>query len=302
MAFQPPTRPHSANPHITLNSSIFRPSSAASNRTKASIPSPTRKTTGQSHEWEDAWDSGSDHDDDQPSRSEVAPIPISNGNGHGHQRQTSGSSVVAASWASGSYQHISHRPTLATSKTYTEGATPPPPGTASPTTMGEASGSKLPPGGAWELVDPVVEDAEDMPPIKAGKEAIREDANEILRGMSKHEAQLTLDPLQLLSSLHISSSAPSTPTTNITNPSSIFPFLPSASPSASTFSIASYPEAGSTTPKSMSRKEGIHRQRSVRTERRREKFAKVLRGRDEDGNGVDLGALLRSKLTDSQES
>jgi hypothetical protein len=53
--------------------------------------------------------------------------------------------------------------------------------------MGEASGSKLPPGGAWELVDPVVEDAEDMPPIKAGKEAIREDANEILRGMSKHK-------------------------------------------------------------------------------------------------------------------
>ena len=37
----------------------------------------------------------------------------------------------------------------------------------------------------------------------------------------------------------------------------------------------------------MGRKEGINRQRSVRTERRREKFAKVLRGREEDG--VDLG-------------
>jgi len=50
-------------------------------------------------------------------------------------------------------------------------------------------------------------------------------------------------------------------------------------------------EAGSTTPKSLGRKEGINRQRSVRTERRREKFAKVLRGRDEDGGGVDLGRL-----------
>jgi hypothetical protein len=48
-------------------------------------------------------------------------------------------------------------------------------------------------------------------------------------------------------------------------------------------------EAGASTPKSIGRKEGISRQRSVRTERRREKFAKVLRGRDEDGNGVDLG-------------
>jgi hypothetical protein len=39
----------------------------------------------------------------------------------------------------------------------------------------------------------------------------------------------------------------------------------------------------------LGRKEGINRQRSVRTERRRERFAKVLRGRDEDGGGVDLG-------------
>jgi len=30
----------------------------------------------------------------------------------------------------------------------------------------------------------------------------------------------------------------------------------------------------------------------VRTERRREKFAKVLRGREEDGSGVDLGQSL----------
>lgn len=182
MAFQPPTRPHSANPHITLNSSIFRPSSAASNRSKVSIPSPTRRITRQSHEWEDAWDSGSDHDEDQ-SGGKIGVAPIAIGNGTGHQRQASGSSIVAGSWASGSYQHITHRPVLASSKTYTEGAVPPPPGTSSPSTA-EASGSRLPPGGAWELVDSVVEEPEDMPPIKAGKEAIREDANEILRGIS----------------------------------------------------------------------------------------------------------------------
>jgi hypothetical protein len=93
---------------------------------------------------------------------------------------------VSASWASGSYQHVSHRPALNTSKTYTEGAAPPPLGTGSPTTAtghGESSGSKLPPGGAWELVDPVVEEVEVVPPIRAGKEAIREDVDAILRGM-----------------------------------------------------------------------------------------------------------------------
>jgi hypothetical protein len=49
---------------------------------------------------------------------------------------------------------------------------------------GEASGSRLPPGGAWELVDPVVEEQEIGLPVRAGKEAIREDANDILRGRS----------------------------------------------------------------------------------------------------------------------
>lgn len=190
MPFQPPTRPHSANPHIILNSSIFpRPSSAASNRTK----SPTKRHLHRgSHEWEDAWDSGSDNEDhDQPTpglRNGAVPIPINgNGTGNGHQRQSSNGSVVAASWASGSYQHISHRPAFNTSKTYTEGAIPPPPGTASlgDADQGKSSVSALPPGGAWELVDPVVEEEYSAPPPKAGKEAIREDADEILRGRLK---------------------------------------------------------------------------------------------------------------------
>jgi hypothetical protein len=96
--------------------------------------------------------------------------------------------VVAASWASGSYQHVSHRPSLATAKTYTEGAIPPAPGTATATGSfgnGESSGSKLPPGGAWELIDPVVEEDQVELPAKVGKEAIREDANDILRGRSR---------------------------------------------------------------------------------------------------------------------
>jgi len=76
---------------------------------------------------------------------------------------------------------------LNTSKTYTEGAAPPPLGTGSPATAtghGESSGSKLPPGGAWELVDPVVEEEEVVQPMRAGKEAIREDMDAILRGMA----------------------------------------------------------------------------------------------------------------------
>ena len=190
MAFQPPTRPHSANPHIILNSSIFpRPSSAASNRTKAPSPTKLHANNRRSHEWEDAWDSGSDHEDDLPTGFKgqgAAPIPI-RPNGNGHQRQTSTGSVVAASWASGSYQHVSHRPAFNTAKTYTEGAVPPTPGTGSPTTTmvhGESSVSRLPPGGAWELVDPVVEEEEVILPVRAGKEAIREDADAILRGTS----------------------------------------------------------------------------------------------------------------------
>lgn len=307
MAFQPPTRPHSANPHIILNSSIFpRPTSAASNRTKAPSPTKLNSKNRRSHEWDDAWDSGSDHDneDDGPGLKGIGPAPIPiRPNGNGHQRQSSTGSVVAASWASGSYQHISHRPALNTAKTYTEGATPPTPGTASPTTAtgnGESSGSKLPPGGAWELVEPVVEEDE-APPPRAGKEAIREDVDAILRGMYSFTTYYPSiyqysDPLQLLSSLHISNSAPTTPSTGPTNPSSIFPFLASTqvSSSSSSSNLAAPQEAGSTTPKSLGRKEGINRQRSVRTERRREKFAKVLRGRDEDGGGVDLGEPIPS--------
>lgn len=219
MAFQPPTRPHTANPRGVLNASIFhpRPGSAASNRTTASSSSHTTKGQGHArgrsrdreHEWEDAWDSGSDHEDlDRPLSSTSrlngagngngnhgvndpyaptgpAPIPIGGGS-HAHRRQDSGGSAVAASWASGSYQHVSHRPPLSTSKTFTEGAAPPPPGTGLTSEVvpeRTSSGSRLPPGGAWEIVDSVNDESEMRIPIKVGKEAIRENVDDILKGL-----------------------------------------------------------------------------------------------------------------------
>ena len=185
-----------------LNTSIFhpRPGSAASNRTTTSVSSTSKKghdrqkSRDREHEWEDAWDSGSDHEDlDQPSgrtngagRNVPAPIPIRT---QSHHRQDSGGSAIAASWASGSYQHVSQRPPLSASKTYTEGAPPPPPGTAIQSEPMEAdsmsaSGSRLPPGGAWEIIEQVQEEKEAVIPAKVGKEAIRENVDDILKGQS----------------------------------------------------------------------------------------------------------------------
>lgn len=211
MAFQPPTRPHTANPRVVLSSSFFpaRPSSAASNRTKSSVSSTTGKGHGHAHrpsrdhehEWEDAWDSGSDHEDlDHPGRTQSNTGTHGNGyssvaipiRSQSHNRQSSGSDAVAASWASGSYQHVAHRPPLAASKTFTEGTTPPPPGTAtSPKIISTsvASGSRLPPGGAWEMVEPLQEEREIEMPVKVGKEAIRENVDDILKGQPLHRGR-----------------------------------------------------------------------------------------------------------------
>lgn len=167
-----------------------------------------------SHEadWDDAWDSSSDkedhgagNDDEEGHRSSPARgrgVPIPN-----RSRSTEGSSTVAASWASTSFQHVSHpssssppssnlRPALNTSKTYTDGAVPPAPGTTVKFANG-ASGSsngassKLPPGGAWEIVEPselnelhqpTNAEQEEVQGVKVGKEAIREDIDDVLRG------------------------------------------------------------------------------------------------------------------------
>lgn len=106
---------------------------------------------------------------------------------------------ISSSWAS-SFQHVSlnsspSRPALPSSKTYTEGAPPPQPGTSlatstngSPATATRgatgAGASKLPPGGAWEIVESrdCELGEEVVSPPKVGPEAVRSDVDEILRG------------------------------------------------------------------------------------------------------------------------
>ncbi|KAI9635757.1 rab-GTPase-TBC domain-containing protein [Dioszegia hungarica] len=274
MPFQPPTRPHSANPLAALP--------AAPTFSRAA--SPTRET-----DWEDAWDSSSDKEDhDEPGTGNGAPSRRRTGD---DRISSSTSSGVAAStsWSSG-FQHVEPpdsssppvivRPILSSAKTCTEGASLPAPGLVM---AAKAPGAKLPPGGAWELVDgaeaePVVA----IPVEKVGAEAVREDVEDVLRA----------DPLQLLSSLSIS--APPTPTSVL--PPSNFPFLAptSASGSSSSRQTLNPDRNGSSTQtlKAPPRKE-LDRKRSVRTERRRERFAKALKGRAEDGGGVDLAELRR---------
>ena len=175
----PPTRPHSANPHIALNPSVFPASSSSSrltahrNTSHASFNQMPRET-----EWEDAWDSSSDKDETEHfSASHGVPIP--------KKSFKPEPATIAASWASASYQYITapsppHRPVIITSKTYTDGAPPPPPGT---TLNGSTknTGTKLTPGGGWEVVETAeIEEAEE--PVKTGKEAVRDDVENILRG------------------------------------------------------------------------------------------------------------------------
>jgi hypothetical protein len=318
MPLQPPTRPHSAHP---LNPSLFARSNASLTR-----PQPKRgfslSAFGKAREvdWEDAWDSSSDRedggpDDDDGARASpkaspvitsgaTAPIPIKS------TTATTGQ-AVSSSWAS-SFQHVSHpsstsphRPVLPSAKTYTNGAPPPQPGTVLPGTLGSGSDArsggtaKLPPGGAWELVEPDdVTEKVVQEPVRKGKEAVRQDADDVLNGElgSRQDAQSchaeNPDPLQLLQSLDLSSSAPTTPSSS--NPSSMFPFLPSTPADASSSQAPptsgnsnSGGAASSSTLKTP--KVGLGRQRSVRTERRREKFGRVLRGRE--GGSVEQGGL-----------
>ncbi|WVW81810.1 hypothetical protein I302_103807 [Kwoniella bestiolae CBS 10118] len=319
MPFQPPTRPHSANPG--MNPSIF-PRTVSSSQVykhdtkqqKSSSMSSFGRHSASAEEWEDAWDSSSDKEDDLVGvgvgsegmmKSRTVPIP-SNGNGHGRIEE----GPIIGSWASNSYHHVSPpspvksaRPNFQTSKTYTEGAVPPLPGTilsegrynASGPGSGSGSGSrsKLPPGGAWEIVEPseIREQDEDVEiPEKVGREAVKDDVEDILR-----------DPLQLLSNLSLD-----TPQTPSSAEPSAFPFLTPGSSYPQTPSIASSvihsPEqpasysALPTTPRtnvSSLRKEGassLGRQRSVRTERKRGKFVDALRGTNE---AVQLGELRK---------
>lgn len=205
MPLQPPTRPHSANPHAALNTSLFPSTSVSSTRpptNRAASLHVTASYNRLSRDWEDAWDSSSDNDepterlDNKPSGTDSTkngmPIPVKKSAG---MDGNLGGESIAASWASGSYQHISHpsslspnpipRPILTTSKTYAEPTTAPPPGTAfSPINSSEGkTASKLPPGGSWEIVDQAeLRETENAEPVTAGKEAVRGDMENILNG------------------------------------------------------------------------------------------------------------------------
>lgn len=280
---QPPTRPHSANPtSLNPSLSIFpRPSSRPSVPRGASMSS-FGHGSKDAEDWEDAWDSSSDKEDGGEPRG--VPMPMPRGTGKGRDDGDG----IAASWTSTSYSHVAYpnssptRPVLPQSKTFTEGVAPPTPGTSAmdgalrPYDHVHTGGSRLPPGGAWEIVEPeeIIEEEPEL--VKTGKEAVRVDVENILR-----------DPLELLHSLSLDSPAIS----RASSRSSSFPFFASNDPLSSAPASPSYtPTTPTMATTTKSRKDGVGRQRSVRTERRREKFAKVLRG---DEGGVDVGELRR---------
>jgi hypothetical protein len=218
MPFQPPTRPHSANPLATLPAAP-----TFSRSTSPVIPNTNGRayhakntsslSVNQSREtdWEDAWDSSSDKEDDTTashakrrnshvkSHSSAKAIPIrttqQNKSDERFSSSTSSGIAASASWSSG-FQHVEPpdsssppvivRPILATSKTYTDGAQPPLPGTAMYSALGNGNGAKkLPPGGAWELVDGAEAEPVVVPAEKVGKEAVRDNVEDVLRGQSR---------------------------------------------------------------------------------------------------------------------
>ena len=118
MPFQPPTRPHSANPHGLLNSAFFPSNTASSSRPPSHRSVSLREHTSAAYgrlsreaEWEDAWDSSSDKDE-PVERSQHKSVPIPAPRKPVPQTAVGGagseSSGVAASWTSASFHHVSH--------------------------------------------------------------------------------------------------------------------------------------------------------------------------------------------------
>ncbi|WVQ76188.1 hypothetical protein IAR50_005850 [Cryptococcus sp. DSM 104548] len=179
--FQPPTRPHSANPlsfHPALPIFSARPTIPRGASTSSFSNAPARASRDGVEDWEDAWDSSSDKEDG------IINNP--------RARRSEEPAAIAGSWASTSYTHVGYpstsptRPTLQQAKTYSEGTSGPAPGTGASGPRASSSGpgvggSKLPPGGAWEIVE-ADEVEEDVIPVKVGKEAVREDVEDILKG------------------------------------------------------------------------------------------------------------------------
>ncbi|KAL1413223.1 GTPase-activating protein [Vanrija albida] len=278
-ASAPPARPHSAHPYMmTLNTQLFRssshptrPSSSASTPQDEHPPA-SRSRRSRDAEWDDAWDSSSDRSDDDddgkpaaarfnPRRStstsaSTTSVPATSSNAHAvpipilraeASPPPPAAGSISTSWVSASYHPTPARGTppsgpagraLASSSGSGARAATPPTETHAP------APTRLPPGGAWEIVETAdAAEAPSTPTSKAGAEAVRPDADDILR-----------DPLHLLGGLS-SSSAPSTPG--------------HGSPSLS----------GAT----------VSRQRSVRTERRRERFVRILAG--DSGGAIDIAAV-----------
>lgn len=123
-----------------------------------------------------------------------------------------GSEGVVASWNSNSYTHINHptlntpsppsipRPQLQSIKTYNDATTAPTPGTGvlhestgqsgnGTKGQGGGGGSKLPPGGSWEIVEEA-ELRDEVPKdlAKPGKEVVRSDFEEILNSQYQHSS------------------------------------------------------------------------------------------------------------------
>ncbi|BEJ12464.1 hypothetical protein CspHIS471_0209240 [Cutaneotrichosporon sp. HIS471] len=252
----PPARPHSAHAYMAVPT-IFRTTSGRSvpsrpalrNSARGSLSSNSIRQT----EWEDAWDSSSDREDDEaPATSaRAAPIPIRasrmspTASGLSHSGGNSGS--ISTSWVSASYHPTPVK------------ATPPAGGQpAHRAVVDTENGAAAPESklGAWEMVEPA--EAEEEGRRAAGREALRADCEDVLR-----------DPMQLLAGLTLSSA----------------PGSPRASPS-----FGSRAPSGRASPRPGSGI-SVSRQRSVRTERRRDKFAKILSC--DTVSSVDIGALKR---------
>ena len=167
MPAAPPARPHTSAPSLSLNPSIFpRPSEPP--------PGPSRSRSREA-EWEDAWDSGSDHEDESKLSGSVRSTKE-----NGKAKQFEASESLEASFQHLSHSSVDERETRGQNAAASS-AVRDPISALSTTNGSRSAGTKLPPGGAWEIVESLPEE-EVIIATKVGAEAVREDADEIMRG------------------------------------------------------------------------------------------------------------------------
>lgn len=230
----PPARPHSAHPHRALPTGLFRQSSSPARRpaSASGFGSSGNVTDRLSREteWEDAWDSSSDKEDDaslnnvdleqsRPSASVFSssaalttaaaqPIPIASRRS-APSPPAAGSGSISTSWVSASFHPTPAHdtpPTAASAGSSAGVALGSSANSAAPTTRALAHNTtlsvdspnadssahtkpispaptRLPPGGAWEIVEPADLAEPTAPQHPQGAEAVRSDADDVLRGM-----------------------------------------------------------------------------------------------------------------------